>query len=579
MPHGTLDEAVIALGSKRAQVSIGACLAIMLLMLIIFFYYYRISRRQIKLLRNAQQEADHANRAKSEFLSNMSHDIRTPMNAIMGMTAIAVANPDKPDQVQDCLRKIALSSKHLLGLINDVLDMSKIESGKLVLNRDRLSLQEVMEGIVSIVQPQIKSKRQAFDVFIQEIQTENVYADGVRLNQVLLNLLSNAMKFTPDGGSIAVTVSQEDSPKGSAYVRTHFRVRDTGIGMTSEFQKHIFESFVREDRSRVRKIEGTGLGMAITKYIVDLAEGSIEVKSAPNRGSEFHVILDLERIEDIEEEMVLPAWNMLVVDDDEDLCQSAAQNLREIGVIAEVAESGAQAIAMAEARCRRGEGYQVVLLDWKMPDMDGIETARRLRKSIGEDVPLLLISAYDWGEIEQEAREAGISGFIPKPLFKSTLYRCLSCCVGKLGEAEVQQEESSITPDFSGRRLLVAEDLDLNWEVICALLEPMGCIMEWAENGQICLEKFEAVPEGTYDAILMDLRMPVMSGFEATEAIRSLEQIRGRKRTPIIAMTADAFAEDIERCRACGMDGHIAKPLDLRELTRLLERLMRQSET
>ena len=569
MPHGVLDEALTSLGEKRVISSLVSCSVIMCIMLIVFFIYWRYSVRQMKELAETKEEALAANRAKSEFLSNMSHDIRTPMNAIIGMVTIAGANVDNRDKVLECLRKINLSSKHLLGLINDVLDMSKIESGKLTFTVDLISLQEMMEGIVGIIQPQIKVKKQSFDVFIQKIQTENIYADSVRLNQVLLNLLSNAMKFTPEGGHITVTVAQEDSPKGEAYVRTHFWVKDTGIGMTEEFQQKIFESFVREDNARVRKTEGTGLGMAITKYIVDKAEGSIELKSEPDKGTEFHVTFDFERGESNVEEMILPQWDVLVVDDDEDLCHSAADSLNEIGVHAEWALDGMTAIEMTKKRHKQHKDYYVVLLDCRMPEMDGIATAREMRRCIGDNVPILLMSAYDWEDVEEEARAAGITGFISKPLFKSTLYHSLKL----LAEQEMQDVDLQTEPqiDFSGKRLLVAEDNELNWEIANELLSNVGFVLDWAENGAICVEKFSAARPGYYDVILMDLRMPEMNGFEATRNIRAM----GREdagQIPIIAMTADAFSDDVKACLDCGMNAHVAKPLNIPELLRLLQK-------
>ncbi len=568
MPHGFLDESLNEMTGWSIALALISCSILVVATMIIFLIYMRLARRQMKELAQAREKAMEANRAKSEFLSNMSHDIRTPMNAIVGMTAIAAANPGDTGKVKECLRKISVSSKHLLSLINDVLDMSKIESGRMTLNRDRISLKETVESLVSIVQPQVKAKKQNFDVFIQEIQNENVYADNVRLNQVLMNLLSNALKFTPAEGSITVTVTQEDSPRGTEYVRTHFWVKDTGIGMSEEFQKKIFDAFEREDTTRVQKTEGTGLGMAITKYIVDTAGGSITVKSELNRGSEFHVIFDMERGEDDEEVMRLPDWNVLVVDDDEPLCKGAAASLQEIGVHAEWALDGATAIDLAEERHKRREDYYIILLDWKMPGMDGIETARKLRQRVGGDVPLLLISAYDWSEIEEEARAAGINGFISKPLFKSTLYQGLS----HFAEVkEKEEQESREGTDFVGRRLLVAEDNEINWEVAKELLSAMGFEMEWAENGKICAEKFAESAPGYYDAILMDLRMPVMDGLEATRKIRAMGRADAGK-IPILAMTADAFAEDINRCMECGMDGHVAKPLNLQELLRLLQK-------
>ena len=570
MPRGVLDEALATLGNQRVWTALAGCSIIMLAMLAIFLVYFRFSRQQMAELDKTKQKAEHANRAKSEFLSNMSHDIRTPMNAIVGMTAIATKNIDKPDQVKDCLRKITLSSRHLLGLINDVLDMSKIESGKLTLDMELISLREVMDGIVSIVQPQISAKKQVFDIFIQDIREERVYCDGVRLNQVLINLLSNALKFTPAGGQIHVTLSQEPSPKGEGYIRTHFLVEDTGIGMSPEFQSRIFESFVREDNKRVHKIEGSGLGMAITKYIVDAMDGTIEVQSELNKGSQFHVTLDLERFEEREEEMLLPAWDILVVDDDERLCISAADALQEIGLRADWTLDGSSAIEMAERRHAEARDYHIVLLDWQMPGMDGIETARRMREKIGEDVPILIISAYDWGSIEAEARAAGVSGFLSKPLFKSTLYYGLSRF--KEGAEAKNEADQEAGADYTGRRLLVAEDNELNWEIARELLAPYGFELTWAENGRICLEKFQASEPGWYDAVLMDLRMPMMDGYEATTAIRACD--RPDADIPIIAMTADAFSEDIQRCIQCGMNAHAAKPLDMRELLRTLQGLM-----
>ena len=571
MPHGPLDEAVSSLGLQRVMVTLAGCGILLVATLVIFVLYLRMSRRQLAAVEKAQREAERASRAKSEFLSNMSHDIRTPMNAIVGMTAIASANLDNPAQVRDCLRKITLSSKHLLGLINDVLDMSKIESGKLTLNIDVMSLQETAENIVNIIQPQIKAKKQQFDIIIRDICQEMVYCDNVRLNQVLLNLLSNALKFTPEGGRIAMTISQQPSEQGENFVRTVFVVEDTGIGMSEEFQEKVFDSFAREDNARVQRTEGTGLGMAITKYIVDEMQGSITVSSQPGKGSRFEVALDLEIAPDSGEEMILPSWEMLVVDDDEPLCRSAAACLQQIGVQAEWTTSGRRAIEMACDRHSQHRDYHIILLDWKMPDMDGIETARRLRAAVGEAVPILLISAYDWSDIEAEAKEAGISGFLPKPLFKSTLYRGLSRFAGSApaGEAEPAPEQA----DFSGVRLLLAEDNELNWEIASELLRAQGFTVDWAENGQKCLEMFQASQPGDYRLILMDLRMPVMNGYEATQAIRALDRPDAAS-IPIIAMTADAFSEDVHKCLACGMNAHMAKPLDMRELLRLIQKFL-----
>ena len=573
LPYGQLDQSVSDLSRTWLYLVFLGCAVVLLALLLVFWQYSRLLREQMAELEKARKEAIHANKAKSEFLSNMSHDIRTPMNAIVGMTAIATANIGDQQQVQNCLKKITLSSRHLLGLINDVLDMSKIESGKLTLNMDQVSLREVMDSIVSIAQPQVRSKHQQFDVFIHDISTENVCCDSVRLNQVLLNILGNALKFTPDGGLIQVSLYEEESPKGEGYVRTHIVVKDNGIGMTPEFKAKIFESFVREDSARVRRTEGSGLGMAITKYIVDAMGGTITVDSELGKGSEFHVTLDLQRAETTEEEMILPEWNILVVDDDRQLCESTTLSLKAIGVKADWALNGEKALEMLDRRAKARDHYHIILLDWKLPDMDGISAAREIRRRFGGDTPIMLISAYDWSEIEAEAKEAGITGFISKPLFRSTLFYGLKPFAGDSSSIPQRPEEKAA--DFTGRHILLAEDNDLNWEIANELLSDLGLELEWAENGRICVDKFLSSPVGFYDAVLMDLRMPVMTGYEATEAIRSLD--RPDKDIPIIAMTADAFSEDIKKCLDAGMNAHIAKPIDIREVSRLLEKFIGQS--
>jgi signal transduction histidine kinase/DNA-binding response OmpR family regulator len=572
MPYGQLDESVNRLSHTWLYLVFLGCAVVLAALLLVFWQYSKILRSQMVELEKARKEAVHANKAKSEFLSNMSHDIRTPMNAIVGMTAIATANIDDRQQVQNCLRKITLSSRHLLGLINDVLDMSKIESGKLTLNMDQVSLREVMDSIVNIAQPQVRSKHQQFDVFIHDISTENVCCDSVRLNQVLLNILGNALKFTPDGGLIQVSLYEENSPKGEDYVRTHILVKDNGIGMTPEFKAKIFESFVREDSARVRRTEGSGLGMAITKYIVDTMGGSIEVESELGKGSEFHVTLDLQRAETPEEEMILPEWNILVVDDDQQLCESTTASLKSIGVKADWALNAEKALEMLEQRAQIRDHYHIILLDWKLPDMDGITAAREIRRRFGSETPIMLISAYDWSEIESEAKDAGITGFISKPLFRSTLFYGLKPFINDAVSPEEHQEDKYA--DFTGRHILLAEDNDLNWEIANELLSDLGMELDWAENGRICVDKFEASSPGFYDAILMDLRMPVMTGYEATEAIRKLD--RPDKDIPIIAMTADAFSEDIKKCLDAGMNAHVAKPIDIREVSRLLEKYINE---
>lgn len=570
MPYTILDNAINNLGSQRIFMTLLSCASVLIILTVIFLRYFSITRSQMNELEKARQAALEANKAKSEFLANMSHDIRTPMNAIVGMTAIAAAHIDDRKQVENCLRKITLSSKHLLGLINDVLDMSKIESGKLTLTTEQISLKEVVEGIVNIMQPQVKTKKQTFDIHVENILTENVWCDGVRLNQVLLNLLSNATKYTPEGGAIHLSLFEENSPKGERYVRIYIKVKDNGIGMSPDFLKRIYESYSRADGARIHKTEGAGLGMAITKYIVDAMEGTIDIQSEPDKGTEFLLTFDFEKAAAMNMDMVLPSWNMLVVDDDELLCRTAMDALKSIGIKAEWTLSGEKAIELVNEHHKRREDYQIILLDWKLPGMNGIQVAKEIRHNLGDEVPILLISAYDWSEFESEAREAGISGFISKPLFKSTLYYALRQYMGT--ETENGQ---TLNPniDLSGRRILIAEDNELNWEVANELLSDLGVELDWAEDGQICLDKFQKSPEGYYDAVFMDIRMPHMTGYEATKMIRGLKHPDALS-IPIIAMSADAFSDDIQHCLECGMNAHIAKPIDIMEVSRLLKRFL-----
>ncbi len=573
LPFGGLNETVESLDQNRTIATMIVLGVILIFLLLIFYVYFKMTCQQLKNLETARQEALEATKAKSVFLSNMSHDIRTPMNAIVGMTAIATAHIDDKEQVRNCLKKITLSGKHLLGLINDVLDMSKIESGKMTLTAELVSLREVLEEIVGIVQTQAKGRGQNFNIHINSIVTEDVYCDSVRLNQVLLNLLSNAVKYTPDGGTIQLSLFQEEAPgqRADKYVRTHIVVKDNGIGMSPEFLQHIFDSYSRADSKRVQKTEGAGLGMAITKYIVDAMEGTITVTSEPQRGTEFHVILDMEKASTQENDMVLPPWSVLVADDDEMLCRSATDALKSIGINAEWTLSGEKAVQLAVEHHERQDDYQIVLLDWKLPDMDGLCVSKKIREAIGTDVCIILTSAYDWSDFEADARVAGINGFIAKPLFKSTLYYGLR----KYMNMEDTENRTDTDADLSGLHILAAEDNELNWEILNELLTDIGMELDWAENGKICLEKFQESEPGQYDAILMDVRMPVMSGLEATSAIRALNRPDART-IPIIAMTADAFSEDIKRCLDSGMNAHTAKPINIGDMTALLKKFVRR---
>ncbi len=570
MPNSMFYKILNQLDQRRMMVMFLLALTILVTMLIIFVRYYQLSMQQMVELDKKERAAVRANMAKSEFLSSMSHDIRTPMNAIIGMTEIALRNLTDQMRIEDCLLKVRLSSKHLLGLINDVLDMSKIESGKMTLNITPMSLREAMDDIVNIMQPQVKERNQFFDIYIRDIMAENVECDAVRLNQVLLNLLSNAVKFTPDGGSIDIHLYQEPSERGDEYICTHFVVQDNGIGMSEEFQKKIFDTFAREENNeKVQKIVGTGLGTSITKSIINLMGGTIEVQSELGKGSCFHVAVDLKKALVNENEIRLPAWNILVVDDNEMLCTSAAANLEALGVHADWTLDGKEAVKMVEEHSKNNDNYHFVLIDWKMPEMDGLATVKEIHKRVGRKIPIFLISAYDWSDLEESVDTADIEGFIAKPLFKSTLYARLKQYEDGHNK-ETSEEDEEI--DFTGKHVLLAEDIDINWEIANELLSAVGLQLDWAVNGQDCVEKFEQSEIGYYDAVLMDVRMPIMNGYQATEKIRSSD--RADKGLPIIAMTADAFADDAQRCFESGMDDHLTKPLDIRECMRTLQKYL-----
>lgn len=568
MPYGVLDQAINSFGNEWIHTALLDGIFIVLLFLIVFLLYLNMTRQQLRTVNEARKAAEHASRAKSEFLSNMSHDIRTPMNGIVGMTEIALADLTNAKKVKSCLQKISMSSKHLLGLINDVLDMSKIEGNKMILNVEQVSLPEVMQSIVNIIQPQLKDKRQRFDLYIHDIFAEEVWGDSVRLNQILMNLLGNAIKFTPEEGNIQLELHQAPSARGDAYVCVYLHVKDNGIGMAPEFQKKIFESFMREDNARVQKTEGAGLGMTITKYIVDAMNGTISVESEQGKGSEFCVVLDMERVLVSKEKMEIPAWRTLVIDDDEIFCECTIATLKSIGIKAQWTLDGKTALQMIEEQHGKGNDYEVILTDWRLPEMDGIEITRRIREKYGDAPRIMMISAYDNGEVEEAAKEAGVDAFVVKPLFKSTLYYNLQKFTKEVGAGT----ETGLrgTADFSGEHILLAEDIDLNWEIASTLLSQAGLELERAENGKICVDKFTQSPTGYYKAILMDIRMPVMTGYEAAAAIRALDR-EDADRIPIIAMSADAFSDDVKKCLDYGMDAHVAKPIDVKEILRLLE--------
>jgi len=584
LPYGVLNEAMEEMGASMARGALASAAVLAAGILLVFLLYLRMVKAQMKEARDARKKAEEAqaaaelaSRTKSEFLSNMSHDIRTPMNAIVGLTSIARDHVGDSARVDSCLRKIMISGKQLLGLINDVLDLSKIESGKMTLKLEEISLRETMETMCDIVRPQIRDKQQNFDVFISSILSESVYCDGVRLNQVLLNFLSNAMKFTPEGGSVDIDLWQEPSPRGAAFVRTHFAVRDTGIGMSEEYKKKLFTAFEREDSRRVHRTQGTGLGLVIAKYIVDAMGGSIEVESAQGKGTRFHVAVDLERVDGAGKGMSLPPWNVLVVDDSAELRRTAELSLRELGTRPQTCRSGEEAVELVQKARAGGEAFFAVLIDYKLGGgMNGIATAEKLRELMGGDVPVILISAYDWDDIEEEALKAGLGGFIPKPLFKSTLYRALKRLRdgGAAAEAEAPGEEK---PSLDGLRVLLAEDQPINAEIAVTILEEAGASVDHAEDGAIASRRFRESAEGWYDVVLMDLRMPRMDGIEAARAIRAMERSDAGT-VPIIALTADAYAEDAKRCLDAGMNAHMAKPIDVNLLLRTLAELRRHRQ-
>lgn len=515
-------------------------------------------------LQAALQEAEIANREKSDFLSRMSHDIRTPMNAIMGMTDIAAAHMDNPDKIRDCLRKISLSSQHLLGLINDVLDMSKIESGKMTLAEELIELPEVMDTIVSIMQSSVKAKQQNFDVRLQHLRHEQLYCDSLRLRQVLINVLSNASKFTPPGGTISFDI--EELPSASAgQAWFQFTVTDTGIGIKPEFLRDIFKPFTREKDSRIDKTEGSGLGMAISKKIVDLMGGTIEVSSGVGIGTSFTIRLPLQISTLDLHAFKFPDLKIIVVDDDVIVCEYTTEILRQIGIRADWETDGQRAVQKVLTAYREGRPYDAVILDCRMPDQDGVETAAIIRSNISAPLPIILISAYDSAEIEEKARQAGVNGFMTKPVFLSTLCRALQKYV--LGE-EVTGEQKGAA-DFSGKRFLLVEDNELNREIAVEMLESTGAAVDMACDGAAGADKFIASPSGYYDLILMDVQMPIMNGYEATRKIRAAAK-EDALTVPIVAMTADAFAEDIIEAKKAGMNSHLAKPLNLATLVREL---------
>ncbi len=543
-------------------------------LLILFVFDLAVMISFNKKLLAAAREAASANKAKTDFLSTMSHDIRTPMNAIIGLTTIAEKNLGDTDSVRESLRKITLASNHLLTLINDILDISKVESGKLNLSPLTFSIVETVENLVNLSQPMIKEKNIEFNFRINRMEKEYLYTDQLRLNQICINLLSNAIKYTEPGGRVSVDMREEESPKPGC-VRLIYTVSDTGIGMSPEFMANMYQPFSRQTDSRVNSIQGTGLGLAITKQMVDLMGGTIDCRSEQGKGTTFTVTLDIPAAERQREDMTLEAMDVLIVDDDEVLLETAVDTLRSLGVTADRAGSGPEAVGMIARRHETGRDYRVVIIDWKMPEVDGVETIRRIRAEADSDIPILLISAYDGSDIEDAAKEAGANGFVSKPLFRSTLYDKINELLGT-GTKSVEPENDY--SDLKGMRILVAEDNDINWEIISAILAMFGITAERAENGRVCVEKLKQAPKGGYDLIFMDIQMPEMNGLDATRTIRALDD-PWASTIPIIAMTADAFSENVTECLNAGMNGHIAKPVDIKLVIKEIRRIKEEKRS
>ena len=520
-------------------------------------------------LADALRQSQENNRARTSFFSSMSHDIRTPMNGIIGMTAIARANLDKPEKVKDSLDKITVASDHLLALINEVLDMSRIESGKFSLKKEPVNLAELIANVLLLIKPELMKKGHVLHVKSSVLDYDTVIGDGLHIQKILMNLLSNAVKYTPEGGEILIRL--QERRRTDKMIDVVFEVEDNGIGMEPEFLQRIFTPFERAEDNRLSKVTGTGLGMAITKNIVDTMGGTIHVESTPGKGSKFTVTLPMLLLEsDNQETGELKGHTVLVVDDSLDACEGIQVMLEEVGVHVDWALDGQSAVEAAHKAHLAGTDYFAVIMDWKMPEMDGVETARRIRADIGEDIPIILLSAYNWEEVGQEALEAGINGFLTKPIFRSELVQKLRFYI--LGSSVKAQEVSGSVPQscLEGLRMLVVEDNELNREIIMEILSGRKVQAESAENGLLAVQKLEQNGPGYYDMILMDIHMPVMDGLAATRKIREFPE-KEIAEIPIIAMTADAFEEDIQKCKNAGMDAHISKPINIEKMFEVIQ--------
>ncbi len=532
--------------------------------------FVETEHEQQRKLEEAMVRLEDANNAKTKFLSSMSHDIRTPMNAIIGMTTLASKHLNDEEYMKNCLNKMALASNHLLTLINDVLDISKVESGKMSLNPIVFSLADTVNNLVNIVRQQICGKGQKFDVRVHNIKTEYLFADELRLNQIFINILSNAVKYTPEGGHISMDLKEEFIAGVSDKIRVVYVVEDTGIGMSKEFLSHMYDSFSRANPENHGEIQGTGLGLTISKTMIDLMNGTIECESELGKGTKFTVMLDLPIAEKIMDDLILPSMDVLLVDDDEIFLESAANTLTQMGIMPECVNNGEEAVKRSVYRHSIGKDYPVIIVDWQMPGMNGIETIRQIRAKVGDSVSIIVISAYEWHDIEALAKEAGADGFISKPFFPSNVYENMTRILGIRKDNHKDSKLDTWEPNLKGMNILVAEDNAINWEIAEEILNLYSVHSVRAENGQECIEMLEASRDGEYDLVLMDIKMPLLDGYETTMAIR--KSMRDYIRNiPVVAMTADAFSEDIQRCKDVGMNGHIAKPLNITNLVTVLE--------
>ena len=535
----------------------------------------RTADKQVnQALSNAVAAAETANRAKSTFLSNMSHDIRTPMNAIIGFTTLALSNIDDKERVKDYLGKTLASSNHLLSLINDVLDMSRIESGKIHLEEVEVNLSDVLHDLKTIVSGQIFAKQLELYMDVMDVTDEDVYCDKTRLNQILLNLLSNAIKFTPAGGTVSVRVRQL-AGKVHGCGQYEFRIKDNGIGMSPEFAKKIFEPFERERTSTVSRIQGTGLGMAITKNIVDMMGGTIEVQTAQGKGTEFTVCVPMRAQTEqrpVEKITELEGLKALVVDDDFNTCDSVTKMLVKVGMRAEWTLSGKEAVLRARQSIEMSDAYHAYIIDWRLPDMNGIEVTRRIR-SLNDDTPIIILTAYDWSDIEVEAKAAGVTAFCSKPMFMSDLRETLMSALGQKQTDAAQGLLPEKNADFKGKQILLVEDNELNREIAQEILREYGFLVDTAENGAVAVEKVSTAAPGSYDLVLMDVQMPIMDGYTATRKIRALDD-PARATLPIIAMTANAFDEDRRNALESGMNGFLSKPIVIGDLVQELHKIL-----